>query len=178
MIRIKILVISLIIASTSYAQDGLSLSIYQDARLMILGDEDHNIEQGTLNLVLRLKMEGKQDKFGYFIVYPEFEIANIQGTYKRYSANVGYVLNKLIIDDLELGFGLGWGWIDRWGKTMFSYAATSNISYKITDNIKLSLLAQITERKDLAYRWGNSGLNFKNNGILRFSGMIGIEYKF
>jgi len=175
--RIKILILALI-TSVSYAQDGLSISIYQDARLAILGDADHNIEQGTFNIVLRLKMEGKQEKYGYFIVYPEFEIANIQGTYKRYSANLGYVLNKLLIKDLELGFGIGWGWIDRYGKTMFSYAATSNLSYKINKNFKVSLLGQITERKDLAYMWGNSGLNFKENGILRFSGMIGLEYKF
>lgn len=178
MTKLKITLIALLFTTFCYSQSGLSVSIYQDARLMILGDSDHNIDKGTLDLVFRLKMEGNQERSGYFIVYPEFEIANIEGTYKRYSVNVGYVYNKLIIDDLELGLGLGWGWIDRYGKSMFSFAGTSNVSYKLTDNIKLSLLGQITERKDLAYMWGNKNLNFGESGILRFSGMIGIEYKF
>ena len=184
--KLKATLLILLITSFCHAQSqrgsgsgcGLSVSIYQDARLMFLGDQDHNIDKGTLDLVLRVKMEGYQDRYGYFVVYPEFEYAEIEGIYKRYSVNVGYVLNQLPVKDFELGFGIGWGWIDRYGKSMFSFAGTSNLSYKITDNIKLSLLGQITERKDLAVMWGNKGLNFKEDGILRFSGMIGLEYKF
>ena len=40
-------------------------------------------------------MQGNQDELGYFVVAPEFEYADLQGTYRRYSVNVGYTLNSI-----------------------------------------------------------------------------------
>ena len=101
------------------------------------------------------------------IVTPEFEYANIEGIYKRYSANLGYVLNQLIINKSEVGATIGYGFIDRWSKSMFSFGASVFFNYKISDRFKISLMSQFTERKDLEWAYG------KNE--IRFSGFLGLE---
>lgn len=145
------------------AQENISLSIHQDARLLILGDDIGN-NPGTLNLLTRLKLNGKQDRLGYATITTVFEIANIEGNYKRYSAEVGYTFNEWS-NNFEASLYVGWGWIDRWGKSYFSGNANAELSYKISNTLKVSLLAQFTERKDLKYRY--------NDSVIRMSGFIG-----
>jgi len=156
------------ICLNTFAQDKVSLSVYQDAKLGVIGDKVHGYDAGTLDLLFRFKMQGYQKEFGYLIVFPEFEYAEIKGLYKRYSVNVGYTLNKLVIDNTEVNASLGWGWIDRYGKTVFSWGASSEIAYKVSDKFKIVALGQLTERKDLKLFYG------KNE--IRFSGFIGIEF--
>ena len=152
------------------AQSGVSFSLHQDVKFALIGDDARGYKAGTIDLLARFKMNGNQMKYGYVVVFTEFEYAEILGTYKRYSVNVGYVLNKLIVDDFEVNASLGWGWIDRYGKTMFSFGGSSEISYKLTDNLKVSLLGQLTERKDLMWLWG------KNE--IKPSLFFGMEYQF
>jgi hypothetical protein len=157
----------LLIASQSLAQERVSISIHQDFKLGVLGDDKHGYKAGTINILARLKLQGDQQKHGYMIVFPEYEHADILGTYKRYSANVGYTFNKLVINSLEATATLGYGWIDRYGKSLFSFSGSGELAYKIND-FKLSIIGQLTERKDLAYLYG------KNE--IRFSGFIGLEF--
>lgn len=160
----KIFVLLLFVGHAS-AQSKMSLSVHQDVRLAIQGDDRGN-NPGTLDLLFRFKMQGNQFKHGYVIVFPEFEYAEIDGNYKRYSANVGYTFNQLFIKNTELSISGGYGWIDRYGKTMFSFGGAGEVAYKI-GFIKLSLIGQLTERSDLAY--------YFNDKKIGFSGFVGLE---
>ena len=162
----KLFLVITLLSATLSAQQRVSIAIYQDAKFLTIGDEKRGYKAGTADLVFRLNMQGKQQKYGYMIVSPEFEYADIEGIYKRYSANVGYVFNQLVVPRTEVGSTIGYGFIDRWGKSMFSFSVSGFINYKITDRFKLSLMAQFTERKDLAWAYGENDI--------RFSGLVGL----
>jgi acyl-CoA-binding protein len=162
----KLLYTLLLITLSLNAQETVSISLHQDTRLAFLGD-DHGNKPGTVNIVARLKMQGDQEKWGYMMVFPEFEYANIDGQYKRWSANIGYTFNRLIIDNVEVSASFGWGWIDRWGLSTGSISTSGELAYKI-NCFKISLLGQITDRTDLLLRYGNREM--------RFSGFIGLEF--
>lgn len=161
------LIIALLLALSLNAQRKVSLAVYQDARLMLVGDKDHGYDAGTLNIVTRLKMQGHQLKNGYMVVFPEFEYADLEGIYKRYSLNVGYTFNQWS-QKLEFSAYIGYGFIDRYALCFFSTAASGEVAYKINKKLKLNLMAQFTERKDLAWLYGTNDI--------RFSGFIGLEY--
>ena len=52
------LIILFLITSNSLSQEKVSLGIFQDARLMFLGDHRGN-GPGTMDVILRFKVEGK-----------------------------------------------------------------------------------------------------------------------
>jgi len=155
----------LLFFSGAYSQDRVSISVFQDIKFAIQGDEARGYESRTLDLLFRFKMQGLQDKYGYFVVVPEYEYADLIGTYKRYSVNVGYTLNKLIVNRLEVTPMLNYGWIDR-GVSTWSYGGSLEIMYSITDNIKIGVLNQFTNRSDLP------------NQKLGYSFFGGLEYNF
>lgn len=131
----------------SESQEALSVSIYQDGRLLFVGDEIGN-KAPTINIVTQLRMQGHQQKYGYLVVYPEFEFANLKGgKYNRYSANIGYVFNNQS-NGVEIGFNGGWGWIDRDNFAYSSLGFATNINYRINRTLKLTSLIQLNDRKD------------------------------
>jgi hypothetical protein len=165
-IIITIIVILILGIFSGWSQSKISFSIQQDAKLALKGAyEDSN--KGTLDLLLRLNMQGKQDKWGYFIVFPEFEYAEIKYNYKRYSANVGYTFNKLFIKNTEASFNVGWGFIDRGGRNSFSWSSSASAAY-LFNKIKLLLTLQAVERTDLKIIYGTSN-------TIKISGFLGIE---
>lgn len=173
--NIIILAICCLLSCTTFAQEEVSLSFYQDAKLMMF-DDDHNNKAGTLNLIVRLKIQRKQDKYGYLVFIPEFERANIQEAYERYSLNVGYTFNRVKVPyfraplyDLEITPSFGIGVIDRFGNRTFNWACTLEASYRINDLIKVNLLNQFTHRTDLMDRY--------NSDIVRYSFFVGIDIK-
>lgn len=169
-IKTTIIAMMLLMAcNTTNAQSGVSISLHQDLKFATIGDTDRGYKAGTIDIVARFKMAGNQDKYGYVIVFPEFEYAEIEGIYKRYSVNAGYTFNKLILDNFEVNAAIGYGWIDRYGKSMFSFSASSEVAYKITDHIKTSLMLQLTQRKDLLWLYGTNSI--------KPSVFFGIEYK-
>ena len=159
----KYIYILLFISSVISAQNKVSISIHQDTRLMILGDNKGN-DAGTINILTRFKMQGNQQRLGYMIVFPEFEYAEIDGKYYRYSANIGYTFNN--ITNIEASLSIGYGSINRYGKSMFSGSGSGELAY-LLGNVKLSLIGQLTERKDLKNLWGTNEI--------RFSGFFGLE---
>lgn len=164
-----LLLFALVLSTLSFAQRNVSMSIYQDAKFLVAGDKDRGYDAGTLDFLIRVELQGHQQEWGYMIVFPEYEYAGIEGSYTRYSANVGYVLNKLIVKDFEAGASIGYGMIDRWGKSFSSFSGGAFLKYKLSDDIKLCLLAQLTERKELKWAYGG-------NNVIRFSGFIGVEF--
>lgn len=163
----KLLLAIVLLSTTINAQERVSISFYQDAKFLTQGDKERGYEAGTLNIVLRLNMQGNQEKYGYMIASPEFEYADIDGVYKRYSVNFGYVFNELVIPRVEIGATVGYGFIQRWYISPTSFSASGLLNYKVTDSLKISMMAQFTERKDLKLAYG------KNE--IRFSGFIGLE---
>lgn len=163
----QIIIILLLVLGTSsiHSQERVGISLHQDARLLVLGDKDHNIDAGTIDIVVSLKMQGNQQQYGYLTIYPSFEYAELSdSTYKRWSANIGYTFNKLIVDNFEILIAGGYGWIDRWSVNMSSFGADAILNYKLTNNIKLSLMSQLTDRRDI--------------NKIKYSGFIGIQYDF
>jgi len=145
-----------------FAQDKVSLAVFQDARFLVAGDNRGN-DAGTINLLARFKMQGNQQAFGYMVIFPEYEYANLAGgKYVRYSANIGYTFNKLVISNLEANASGGFGYIDRFG-TSHSLSASAELAYKLSNRFKISILSQYTRRTDL------------QTPVWRFSGFVGIE---
>lgn len=148
--------------STKYDPKGsIAIAVYQDAKFLVVGDNKGN-SPGTLDLIFRVKLQGNQDRLGYCIIFPEYEYANLKGgKYVRYSANVGYVFNQLI-KNIETSLAVGYGWIDRNG-TLGSISINSELAYKVTDNLKLSVIGQYTQRQDIR--------------IWRYSSFLGVELR-
>jgi hypothetical protein len=147
------------------AQERVSFSLHLDPKLMFFGD-GNNYEAGTLNIYGRFKMQGLQQKHGYMVVMPTFEYANLEGIYKRYSADVGYTFNRYY-KNVETSVYGGYGWIDRYGKTTFSFSATAELAY-IIGSFKISAITQLTQRTDLMWLYGKTEY--------RFSGFVGLEF--
>lgn len=137
------------------AQEKVSIAVLQDVRLATLGDDKGN-DSFTLNLIARIKMQGNQSKIGYLIIYPEWEYANLKQVYNRYSANVGYTLNKLPISNLEASLIGGIGMIARESESSSSFNVTGELAYKLNAWFKILLNAQIVQRSDID-KWLCSG---------------------
>ena len=163
-----ICIILAVTLNTCKAQNRVSFVIAQDLKLATLGDEKRGYDAFTPNVLFRFKMQGKQGEIGYLTIFPEFEYADIQGQYYRYSANVGYSFNK-IFDKWTYTPAIGWGSIDRYGKNVFSWSSSLEVSYSINDWLNIIAIGQLTERKDLLLLWGENAI--------RFSGFVGLEIK-
>jgi hypothetical protein len=118
--------------NTCKSQSKVSFVIAQDLKLATLGDKERGYDAFTPNVLLRFKMQGKQSKIGYLVIFPEFEYADIQGQYYRYSANVGYSFNKLF-ERWTYTPAIGCGFIDRYGKNVFSWSGSLEVAYSIND---------------------------------------------
>jgi hypothetical protein len=152
-----ILILVLLISSTVFAQKEVSLQILQFSGLST-GSTRTN-DTFTTNFLSSFKMNGKQNKKGFVTAALVFEYANLDEDYIRWSGNIGYNFNKFI-NDFEIGFYLNYGGINRWGVGFLSYGGITELNYKLNENLKISLVNQITERADLAYRYGNKDLKY------------------
>lgn len=167
-----IITIALFILNTllCIGQERLSLSVLQDAKLGIVGDSKHGYDAGTLDVLIRLNMQGNQQKYGYLVVFPEVEIANLKPNYVRYSANIGYTFNQLFINKLEVsGYG-SYGWINREGMSTSSFGVIGEIGYKISDRFKILADLQVLQRKDLDVMYNDAN-------VIKWSGFLGLEIK-
>jgi hypothetical protein len=155
--------------SLSYSQEKVSIQVIQDAKLLFAGDDKHGYDAGTLDIGISLIMQGDQQKYGYMIVYPEFEYADLKiDPYRRWTANIGYVFNELIVKNSEIGFSISYGFIDR-GLTEFCWGANAFAKYRLCDNAKIILNLQGTERPDL-------DVIYNTPNEIRFSGFVGLEF--
>lgn len=160
-----ILVLLMAFTISVTAQEKIKVAFYQDVKLATMED-DYGNEPFTLDLLAKVKLTGNQEKFGYMVIAPMFEYAEIEGIYKRYAFDVGYTFNKLVINNLEATGSINYGIQDRWKKSWLVFGADAELAYKITDNISFSLLAQFVQRKDLQWAYGTK--------VIRFSGFAGV----
>lgn len=171
--KLLILLILLFTQVTSTSQETISLSVYQDARLMTLGDKQSN-KPGTMNLLMNVKIQTKQKSYGYLVIVPEYEQADLQDTYKRLSLGVGYTFNRLyspnmnFLRDFEVTTTISYGVINRFSNTEGSWSCNGEISYKLNDWLKVGAVHQLTERTDLLFRY--------QDRKIRYSFFFGLEF--
>ncbi|TJY33388.1 hypothetical protein [Pontimicrobium aquaticum] len=166
----SLLIISLILPLICQSQQNyhksILLSFYNDARLMMLGDQKNN-KPLTYNAIYRLKLKNFRDSDGYIFIFPEYEHAFLNSyKYERFSAGIGYAFDN-IINRFELAPSITYGWINRLVTTR-SLSINLETVYKFK-NFNISLMAQYTERTDLQYLY--------NDYLWRLSGFIGLEIK-
>jgi hypothetical protein len=175
-LKTLVFAITLLGFTASKAQN-ISTEFYQDLKLITVGDTDNGINPGTLDMIARLNLNGKQDTYGFFTVSPQFEYANITGIYKRYSFSVGYTLNQLysnshffdaLLQKSQFYIGIDYGFIERFGKAFIGFGGSAAYKYQIADNIKVTALLQLTDRKDLKFF-------YNDNNTIAFSGFVGVE---
>jgi hypothetical protein len=146
----------LLMLFVTIASAQIEISIHQDIKLATLGD-NHGNNAFTSDVKISLSMHGKQFKYYYFEVRPEFEYAELSGgKYVSWLVNAGWTYNKLVIDNLNIGGYFTTGIIHRWDVGYFTYGITGDLSYGKT--IKVSLLGQLIKRPDLKDKWGTTGL--------------------
>ncbi len=160
-----IMLIALINPTNNYSQEKISMSIYQDVRLVVLGNKkEHNIR--TLNVLIHFKIQGKQNMLGYFVFIPEYEKANLPDMYQRLSLNIGYTFNSLyssklmLPKNLEFTIAMGYGITNRFSKNSFNYSISGEASYKINEWLKVGFVHQLTERTDLLFKYHKNKLKY------------------
>lgn len=150
------------------AQDNISIGLYQDARLLFVGDERGN-NAGTIDVKLDISLQGNQFTHYYFEMRPQLEYANLQGgKYVSWLINGGWVFNQMF-NNIEAGAYLTIGAIHRFGGAFGTYGVTADLSYKLNDNLKISLLAQTINRSDLTFM-------YNTNKPMKFNGYVGLKY--
>lgn len=154
-------ILILVISINVFSQEKISISLHKDAKLLVVGDKDHNYDPLTINLIARLKMQGKQQKFGYLTIWPQVEFADLKVAYYRYSANVGYTLNQFKWFELIPYAGVG---LVNHGKGYSNFSLGGELSIPIGKRFKISYVGEYANRKELR----------KNI----YSGYIGGEYVF
>lgn len=151
--RRLIIIIAVLFLSVVKAQEGVSIQASIDPKMMFVGDIDRNIEKGTLDLSTRVVLASYQQKYGYWIVFPEFTYSNMPGNLKSYTANVGYTFNT-VIPKSELSLTVGWGWLDRYGMTTNSFVTTQSYGFVIFGKNKIVVVSEFRDRTDLKYLYG------------------------
>jgi len=174
--KIAVVIILLLNVFTLFSQNKVTINISQDAKLLLVGD-NHGNSAGTLDIAIRSEWQAKQGALGYIFIAPEIEIADLQETYKRYSANVGYTFNlgrvfqKRELENIETTASIGYGVIDHY-EGFQSWGANFQISYKVFKKVKVFLDLELTERRDLSL-WNEKYNDFQNR--IKPSGKFGVK---
>jgi len=163
----KTLALSLMMFITlvGYSQNPISFALYQDAKLLTCND-DHGNKSPTLDILLKLKIPLYKTEMSYIVVNTNYEHADLfGGYYNRYSFGFGYVLDNLIVKNVEINFGADYGYITRQHVGgLWSWGLSNEIAYKLTDKFKITILNQFVQRSDISTN--------------KYSLFGGLEYKF
>ena len=165
----KTILLVLFMSVMAYGQNHITLNVSQDAKLLVAGDDKGN-DPLTMDIAIRSEWQLSQMGYGYFFIAPEYEYAELREVYRRYSVNVGYTINQLVIDRLEATVSVGHGILDHYQGFM-SFGANLQLSYPIWKDVKFFVDCELIERKDLTL-W-DSGLSFTET--IRVSGKFGFK---
>jgi len=164
-----ICILVLLTVQKTYSQSEVRLTLLQDARLAVAEDKTGAYKPFTLNFLTKLKLTGNQVGSGYLVISPMFEYADIEGVYKRYAIDIGFTFNEALRWGLEITPSINYGIQDRWSISWLAFGADLQASIKLNDKLRLTILGQAVERKDLKWAY--------NDTAISLSGFIGIEYK-
>lgn len=141
------------------AQDNISIGLYQDARLLFLGDNRGNDAFKTIDAKLDISLQGYQLNNYYFSINTQLEYANLKSSdYGSLLVIPNWTFNKMF-NNIELSGGVIIGLIHRWKQGYGTYGVSGDVSYMISPKLKLSALGQLIKRSDLADRWNKKGLS-------------------
>ena len=156
----------LILALNTYAQERVSVSVLQDARLAVLGDDIGN-DAFTPDFIVRLDMEGI-GRFKYVSLRTEWEYANlVGGYYNRGSIFVGYnwLINKLVLST-HIGPGIIKRRYMKASGGVLAFTFNTDASYPLNNYISITIANQWTNRADVV------------NEPIRYSLFGGIKFYF
>ena len=154
---------------SSYSQNALHISLHHDFKLLAFGDQLGN-RAGTLNFITRLKYETKDNYYGYMIYGLEFEKAFLTEQYSRYGGFTGFTFMDVFNDyNFHVTPSIGAGFINRTNVNIFSFEASLELEYFLSDKVRLSFLNQVTQRTDLKLLY--------NDLKYRYSFFVGIQYR-
>ena len=152
----------------SYSQKSVKVSLYHDARLLLVGDDKGN-NAITPNFLLKTEISIKKFSNSYLLAYPSIEYADLVGkNFKRYSLGAGYVV-KSVYGKIGAGAYVDFGKIYRESEGFNSFSVSGELNYKINDKLKFICTQQLTYRKDLKVLYNSS-----NPYVI--SGFIGLKY--
>jgi len=151
-----------------FSQENIMLEGLFDPRLMILGD-GKSYGAGTADFKIGVELQGKQFEWYYFAMKAQYEYADLKPRYISYLISAGWTFNQFLPENLNTGIFLTTGFIHRFGTSFFTYGATGEISYKLTDRLKLTIQYQAIKRGDLKYMWQENKVGISN--------YLGIKYK-
>jgi len=152
----------------SSGQNNIEISLQQDVRLFLVGDQKGN-DPLTVNFLSKVEVPVYNLKKNHFSTYLSVEYADLVGkNYKRYALGVGYVV-KSIYKRIGAGAYLDFGKIYRQKQGFSSFSLSGELDYKINNRLKLIVTQQLTHRKDLKVLY-----NSKNGYVI--SGFVGLKY--
>jgi len=143
----KTLIIALILLFTTATTAQVSIGVYQDAKLLVVGDSKGN-NAGTPDIILELTRQGHRT----FAMKAVYEFADLKGgKFYRYSVHGGWILSPF--DKWEYSIYTGIGAIHR-GKEMrlggvLTYSLMGEIDFKATDKLRFGVKYELLYRSDL-----------------------------
>lgn len=135
----------------AFSQNQEKLSFSLDPKMMIQGDADHNIPEGTLNFIVNFEAQTKQQTQGYWIFYIQMEYADFNETYKRYAAGCGYTFNQFL-KFVDFSVSLNIGAIDRFDRLALGFESVGKIAFPIGKRLTLFGMGSLTDRRDIVYQ--------------------------
>ena len=157
----------ILLALCSYGQNNIEISLQQDARLFLVGDQKGN-DPLTVNLLSKIEIPVYNLEKSHVSTYLTVEYADLVGkNYKRYALGAGYIVNS-IYGKIGAGAYLDFGKIYRQEEGFSSFSLSGELNYKINDRLKFILTQQLTQRKDLKVLYDS------NEYVI--SGFVGLKY--
>ena len=153
----------------SSGQNNIEISLQQDVRLFLVGDQKGN-NPLTVNLLSKIEIPVYNLKKNHLSAYISLEYADlVVKNYQRYALGIGYVV-KSIYRRIGVSTYVDFGKIYRKKEGFLSFSLSGELDYKINDRLKFIATQQLTYRKDLKELY-----NSKNEYVI--SGFVGLKYR-
>jgi hypothetical protein len=142
----RLIIIPLILLSL-LGNSQISLGVYQDVKLATMTDDAGNTPF-TTDVHITLDLQGYKS-FGMKVLYEYADLSG--GKFTRYSVHAGYLFDKLIVKNFEVGayFGIGAIHRDLWIDSQFTYSLLGELNYRLSERFKLSSHFELLNRSDL-----------------------------
>lgn len=159
----------------------MTLSVYQDLRLLFIGDDLGN-SAFTPDIIIRLEIEaitlknGSSFQFNLGAEYADLNSSSLQRVLIGFGYRTSFPFIKKFVFEASIDHGLllrgknsfiGDVEIDE--NSFMGFSANLETTYPIRDNIRLSLMLQAIDRKDLSLR-------FKTGSTIRYSVLFGAKF--
>lgn len=155
----------LLLPVLSIGQSKMNLSVHQDFRLLLFGDDRGN---GIFTPDLQLKLEVDAFTFNYsnVLFYLGVEYAYLSSnSFNRFYIGLGYITEFPFLKKFNFGVLLDHGLIFRAGESFMGLSANAEVTYPVAKKLRLSVLYQAIDRNDLTTLF-NTHRNIKGSVFL------------